>query len=404
MKQKLLVFFIVMIPLIGFNQSYALELVVSPRLIEFDSDATPIQIELSVFDKGKPIRWDSSRLKTPSSKITVISSEGESLGLDSDSGFKFIPIGSVDGLTYRLVAVVDRSIKDKISTQVVISIANRSDLISALGLSIPDLSNRPTVISTSQVAEAKTNDENMSDIENKVDDVFMLVSVIGVTIAAILIGLLQQFISLSKSDSVTKDVGDSIKNLQERQAQLILQENERESASIRLHQERESNKIRYQQSDSHHALDKQGREILVSTSEVHTTAKKLVEITNLIDLGVRDFSRNPDQNNGKIIKDVKKLKKLVQDVSSSSESSSHELSDWISRVEENRDLLVEIVDEISESVHHFTGRADDYDKMMIKLYNYITNLTYQQENTMKDHVIRTMDNHFREMGIEIQPS
>ena len=197
-------------------------------------------------------------------------------------------------------------------------------------------------------------------------------------------------------------MGNSIKNLQEIQGRLILQENERESASIRLHQERESNKIRFQQSESHHMLDKQGREILHSTSEVHTTAKKLVDITNLIDIGVRDFSKDPDQNNAKVVKDVKKLQKLVKEVFSSSELSSNEFSDWLSRVEENRDSLVDIVDEMSESVNHFTSRADDYDKMMVKLYNYITNLTHDQENSMKNQVIRSFENHLREMDIQIR--
>ena len=196
-RHKVLIFFIFIISLIGFNQSHALELEISPELLEFDSDATPIEIELRVLEKGKPIRWDSSRLKGQSSKITVTSSEGESLGLDSDSGIKFIPLGSIDGFTYRLVAVVDRSIKDKISTQVAISIANKSDLISALGLSVPKFSNKPRVSSASQVVEENKDGEYKSVVENKVDNLFNWISVIGVLMLGLLFGLFQSLKSLS---------------------------------------------------------------------------------------------------------------------------------------------------------------------------------------------------------------
>ena len=317
MTKKFLGFLISTILVISYGNLYALDLEVSPNLIEFGPNAAPIELGLRVFDKGKPVRWDSKRLKALSSKITVVNTEGESLGLESAFGLKFIPIGASDGLTYRLIGVVDRSIQFKTTLQVTINIASKPGLKSMLSVTIPN-SNESIVGNTIKESEARRLLDDLAIVKNNTGNTLSWVTGVGLLLVSFLFGLATLYMTLTKSNTVTKEVGISIKQLQERQSALMSQQ-----------QERESNSIKLQQSEFHHELHKQGMDILSSTGKVYATASELVRVTNQIDSDIGDFAKKPFQADEKVKKNVKELKKLVKDITLDSKSSNEELSVWI---------------------------------------------------------------------------
>lgn len=383
MSQRTSIFFAIVLFLLSYNSSFALQLEVTPELIEFTKDAKPITIELRVFDGNKPIRWDSKKLRGLSSDINIFNLNGESLGRNSISGIKFMPIGSADGLNYRLVGVVDRSIINNMDFKIVISIADNTDLTKVLPVVIPELKNQSLEEVDTKLSDVDKLLKSLQEIKKDTDRTLYWIGGLGLAVLLTMFGLLWQIFSLRKSDEVTKDV----------------------SRNIELLQEQESSSIKEQHRESHNELFKQGMTILSSTSSVHERTHELIRVTEKIDNGIRGMASGND--NSQVTQDFQRLKHLIVDIADSSKKNSDDLSGWVSKIENDRESLTTVMGEISDSVHFFShkselfiDRLEHYDKVIDRLYNFGITLEQTNDEAEINRLRRLLDQEFEEMKRE----
>lgn len=348
----------------------ALELEVLPNTIEFDDLAKPITLTITISDNGQPLRWDSRALKGLSSKITVLNTYEESLGRNSSFGLRFMPIGTVDGFTYRLVGTVDRSIQTETNFPVEITIADEPTLRKTVIVRIP--ASRSPITNTQSLILPNNITPQINAIKSDIAEIQKDISyniVFWGVIVGCLVGIIFLFFSFRKSNSITADDGET---------------------------------TRRQQSESHNSLMLQGVDILASTKLVDQKSEELIRVTSRIDNDFRDFSKNPEQYGKQVEKDLSKLKKLVSSISTNSKSSNSDLSDWISAIANNNSTLEQKVEEMSQIVNSFTSRTELYDEHTLRLYDYIVGLTHKQEDEMRQRVKQATEEHLNKMGITRQ--
>lgn len=332
----------------------AYQLDVVQESISFTPDAVPLVINLRVLNKGKAQRWDSKKLRSLSSKITVKDSTGRSLGQGSSVGLTFVPNGtSEDRLFYNLVGVVDRKITENQQLVIFISFQDNPELSDMVIVDIPSFPKESKGLeerSTKGVSKAEFN-ESISSLESTVTNLmWTLASSMG--LAFILF-----FLVLRKSNSVTEDVGDEIKKRQ-------------------LH--------------NHYELVNHGKDILQTSEKIQWDTEALKAVTTKIDGDIQNFSKDPEKYRKRVKADLVKFNDLVENITSASKLNNDGLSEWILAIGEEREASDAKVDELASSINYFVQHVGAYHEAVLSMERYVSGLEYSsyedRRKAMRDEV------------------
>ena len=332
----------------------AYQLDVVQEAISFTPDAEPLVINLRVLNKGKAQRWDSKKLRSLSSKITVKDSTGRSLGQGSSVGLTFVPNGtSEDRLFYNLVGVVDRKITASQQLVIFISFQDNPELSDMVIVDIPGFPKESKDLwdsSAKGVTKAEFK-ESISGLESTITNLIWSLA-LSVVVTFILF-----FLTLRKSDRVTEEVGDEIKN---------------------------------RQLNNHHELVSSGKDILLNSEKIQWDTEALKAVTTKIDGDIQNFSKDPEKYRKRVKADLAKFNDLVENITTASKLNNHGLSDWILAIGEEREASDAKVDELASSINYFVQHVGSYHEAVLSMERYVSGLEYSsyedRRKAMRDEV------------------